>query len=49
MSRKGNCLDAPMESFFGSLKSELVHRTGFPTREAARRTIFECVETFYNR
>jgi putative transposase len=50
MSRKGNCLDnAPMESFFGSLKSELVHRASFPTREAARRAIFEYVETFYNR
>jgi len=45
MSRKGNCYDnAPMESFFGSLKSELVHRTSFPTREAARRAIFEYVE-----
>jgi putative transposase len=50
MSRKGNCYDnAPMESFFGSLKSELVHRTSFPTREAARRAIFEYVEAFYNR
>jgi transposase InsO family protein len=50
MSRKGNCLDnAPMESFFGSLKNELVHRTTFPTREAARRAIFEYVEAFYNR
>src|SRR3954469_24197542 len=50
MSRKGNCLDnAPMESFFGSLKTELVHRTSFLTREAARRAIFEYVETFYNR
>jgi putative transposase len=50
MSRKGNCLDnAPMESFFGSLKSELVHRASFPTREAARRAIFEYVETSYNR
>src|SRR3954462_6251807 len=37
MSRKGDCLDnAPMESFFGSLKNELVHRTTFPIREAAR-------------
>jgi len=34
-----------MESFFGSLKNELVHRTTFPTREAARRAIFEYVET----
>ena len=50
MSRRGNCLDnAPMESFSGSLKNELVHRTSFPTREAARRAIFEYVEGFYNR
>ena len=50
MSRKGDCWDnAPMESFFGTLKSELVHRTTFPTREAARRAIFEYVEAFYNR
>ena len=50
MSRKGNCLDnAPMESFFGSLKTELVHRAAFPTREAARRAIFEYLEIFYNR
>src|SRR3954451_11860791 len=48
MSRKGNCYDnAPMESFFGSLKTELVHRTAFPTREAAKRAIFEYVEAFY--
>jgi transposase InsO family protein len=50
MSRRGNCLDnAPMESFFGSLKTELVHRVAFPTREAARRAVFEYVEAFYNR
>jgi transposase InsO family protein len=49
MSRRGNCLDnAPMESFFGSLKTELVHRTAFPTRKAARRAVFEYVEAFYN-
>jgi putative transposase len=49
MSRRGNCLDnAPMESFFGSLKNELVHRVTFPTREAARRAIFEYIELFYN-
>src|SRR4051794_40623049 len=47
MSRKGDCLDnAPMESFFGSLKNELVHRTISPTREAAKRAIFEYVEAF---
>jgi transposase InsO family protein len=50
MSRRGNCLDnAPMESFFGSLKTELVHRTSFPTRAAARRALFEYIEAFYNR
>src|SRR5215207_9662652 len=50
MSRRGNCLDnAPMESFFGSLKTELVHRTAFPTRKAARRAIFEYVAAFHNR
>jgi putative transposase len=47
MSRRGNCLDnAPMESFFGSLKTELVHRTRFLTREAARQAVFEYVEGF---
>ncbi len=50
MGRRGNRLDnAPMESFFGSLKNELVHRTRLPTREAARRAIFEYVECLYNR
>jgi transposase InsO family protein len=42
MSRRGDCLDnAPMESFFGTLKTEFVRRTIFPTREAARQAIFE--------
>jgi putative transposase len=50
MSRRGNCYDnAPMESFFGSLKTELVHRTTFPTKAAARRALFEYLEIFYNR
>jgi putative transposase len=50
MSRKGNCLDnAPMESFFGSLKTELVHRTRFRTRREARAALFEYIEIFYNR
>ena len=40
MSRKGNCLDnAPMESFFGALKTELVHRTRFRTRREARAVL----------
>ena len=50
MSRKGNCLDnAPMESFFSSLKTELVHRTQFATRREARAALFEYIEIFYNR
>lgn len=50
MSRKGNCWDnAPMESCWGSLKSELVHHRRFATREQAQREITEYIEIFYNR
>ncbi len=50
MSRKGDCLDnAPMESFFGSLKNELVHRTRFGSRREARAALFEYIAIFYNR
>lgn len=50
MSRKGNCWDnAPMESFFHSLKTELIYRCRFRTREQAKRAIFEYIEIFYNR
>ena len=50
MSRKGNCWDnAPMESFFSSLKTEIVHRTRFQTRRQARAALFEYIEIFYNR
>ena len=50
MSRKGECLDnAPMESFFASLKKELVHRQRFETRAQAKAAIFEYIEFFYNR
>ena len=50
MSRKGDCWDnAPVESFFGTLKSELVNHEKYPTRGAARRSIFEYIEVFYNR
>lgn len=50
MSRKGNCYDnAAMESFWSTLKVELVHRCKFPTRAAARHAIFEFIEVFYNR
>ena len=50
MSRPGNCYDnAAMESFWSSLKRELVHRCQFATRAEARASIFEWIEVFYNR
>jgi putative transposase len=50
MSRRGNCYDnATMESFWATLKLELVFRTRFETRAQARRQIFDYIETFYNR
>lgn len=50
MSRKGNCWDnAHVESFFHSLKTELVYRRNFKTREEAKQAIFEWIETWYNR
>jgi transposase InsO family protein len=50
MSRRGNCWDnAPMESFFASLKKELVHHEDYATRDEARASIFEYIEAFYNR
>ena len=50
MSRRGNCLDnAPMESFFASLKTEHVHQARFRTRAEARAAVFDYVEVFYNR
>lgn len=49
MSRKGNCWDnAVAESFFGTLKNELVHHEKYKTREQARLSIFDYIETFYN-
>jgi putative transposase len=50
MSRRGNCLDnAPMESFFASLKKEHVHQARYRTREEAKTAVFEYIEIFYNR
>lgn len=49
MSRRGNCDDnAPAESFFGSLKSELVHGRRFETHGELRSALFDYIETFYN-
>jgi transposase InsO family protein len=50
MSRKGDCWDnAVAESFFHSLKTELVHHRTFPTKKEAKQCIFEYIEVFYNR
>ena len=50
MSRRANCWDnAPMESFFASLKKELTRGEIFATREEARASVFEYIEVFFNR
>jgi len=50
MSRKGNCWDnAPAESFFATLKKELVYHEHYKTREEAEKSIFEYIMVFYNR
>jgi transposase InsO family protein len=50
MSRRGDCWDnAPMESFFASLKKELVHHEDYRSRAEARASVFEYIEVFYNR
>ena len=50
MSRKGNCWDnAVAESFFATLKTELVHGEDWHTRDEARSALFEYIEVWYNR
>jgi transposase InsO family protein len=50
MSRKGNCYDnAPMESFWGTMKNELIYHRRYKTREQAIRETTEYIEIFYNR
>lgn len=50
MGNVGQCWDNAMaESFFASLKNELVYRTAFPTQDKARRAVAEYIEVFYNR
>jgi len=50
MSSRGNCYDnAVVESFFHTLKTELVYHVRYSTREEAKRSLFEYIEVFYNR
>lgn len=50
MSRRGNCFDnAPMESFYSTLKTEWLHHRRFATRAQARSSLFDYLELFYNR
>ena len=50
MSRKGNCWDnAVAESFFSTLKTELIHQEKFKTKKEAEVKIFDYVEIFYNK
>jgi putative transposase len=50
MSRKGNCWDNSVsESFFHTLKTELIHQQTYQTRDQAKQAIFEYIEVFYNR
>jgi putative transposase len=50
MSRRGNCWDnACAESFFGTLKRELIYHRHYLTRDEAKQDIFEYIEVFYNR
>ncbi len=50
MSRRGDCYDnAMMESFWATLKTELVHQQRYATREQARASIFQYIVVFYNR
>lgn len=50
MSRKGNCYDnAAMESFWSTLKIELVYRRNFVSHSQARSALFDYIEAFYNR
>ncbi len=50
MSGRGDCYDnAVVESFFGTLKTELVHHEHYLSREQAQASLFEYIEVFYNR
>jgi transposase InsO family protein len=48
-TRRGNIAGRPAESFFGTLKTELVHRTHYRIRAEARASVFEWIECWYNR
>ncbi|WP_412741156.1 integrase core domain-containing protein [Krasilnikovia sp. MM14-A1259] len=49
VGRRGQCWDnAVAESFFATIKTELLHRQAWPTRDTARQAIFEYIESWYN-
>lgn len=50
MSRKGNCWDNSVaESFFHTIKTELIYNENYATREATKQSIFQYIEVYYNR
>ena len=50
MGSKGDCFDNPVaESFFASLKNELIHGRSWPTKAELRTEVFEYIEVFFNR
>ena len=50
MGSKGDCYDnAVAETFFATLKKELIHRRSWPLRSELRSEVFDFIETFYNR
>jgi putative transposase len=50
MGSKGDCFDnAVAESFFATLKKELIHRRAWPTKAELRTEVFDYIEVFYNR
>jgi putative transposase len=50
MGSRGDCFDnAVAESFFATLKKELIHRRAWPTKDELRGEVFEYIEVFYNR
>jgi putative transposase len=49
MCSRYRSINAPMESCFATPKTELIHQTSYPTREAAKRDLFAYIKGYYNR